>query len=151
MKLKTSFPRKRCFFVNLKGGVNLPKDLSTMEALFEAMTDDLKSNVEKLFNVAEKDKEKTAQLIELVKDRIKFVSEESKKYWKPSINYKKCENCKECMNFCSKVYCFNNKKNKIEIKGENCELLCKSCQTVCKHNAIDLPNRKDMLEYFYIE
>ena len=129
----------------------MQKDLSKMETLFQAMTDNIKANLEKLFNVAENDKKKTDQLMELVKDRIKFVSEESKSYWKPCINYDACKNCKECVKFCSNVYYFNNEKNKVEIKGENCELLCKDCQDICKYNAIDLQSRVDMLDYFYIE
>lgn len=129
----------------------MQRDLSTMETLFEAMTDDLKAKLEKLFNVAEKDKEKTDKLINLVEDRIKFVSEESKNYWFPNINYDKCNTCKKCLEFCNKVYHFNNEKNRVEIKAENCKLLCKSCQNVCKYDAINLPNRQDMLEYFYIE
>lgn len=129
----------------------MQRDLSTIETLCEAMTDDLKASVEKLFNVAEKDKEKTDKLMNLVEDRIKFVSEESKNYWSPNINYDKCNNCKECLKFCSKVYYFNNKENKLEIKSENCKLLCKNCQNICKYDAISLPNRQEMLEYFYIE
>lgn len=129
----------------------MTKDLSIMETLFQAMTDDMRANIEKLFNIAEKDKEKTAQLMNLVEHRIKFVSIESKRYWKPIINYSRCDKCKKCIEVCSKVYYFNNEKNRVEIKGENCELLCKDCQNVCKQDAIDLPNRKDMLDYFYIE
>jgi hypothetical protein len=43
-----------------------------METLFQAMTDDMRANIEKLFNIAEKDKEKTAQLMNLVEHKICF-------------------------------------------------------------------------------
>ncbi|MCS3901180.1 ATP-binding protein [Methanococcus voltae] len=62
--------------------------------------------------------------------------------WYPKIDYEKCVNCNECVNFCPKgVYVQNN--NSVVVKYPyNCVINCTGCVShACKYGAISFPEK----------
>lgn len=62
--------------------------------------------------------------------------------WYPSIDYKKCDNCKTCIKFCKLgVYEFEPKTNKTNVKNPyNCVVSCNGCEDKCPNSAISFPS-----------
>lgn len=128
-------------------------DMSFLETIFEAMTDELRSDFQKLFIAAKNDKSKYGKIMDKLSDRMHFTIDKEKIHWYPYIDYDRCTNCKKCITSCKKqIYYYNVENCKIELKNyTKCAFLCKECEEVCSDDAIILPKRIDMLEYFYFK
>jgi NAD-dependent dihydropyrimidine dehydrogenase PreA subunit len=66
--------------------------------------------------------------------------------WFPTINSEKCNNCKQCVEFCAhEVYSIEN--NKVNIKNpKNCVVFCQACLKMCPvDGAIQFQPKKEVL------
>ena len=60
--------------------------------------------------------------------------------WFPVIDYDRCKNCKQCMNFCLFGVYGLSENGKIEVqKPAGCKTNCPACARVCPFNAIIFP------------
>ncbi len=60
--------------------------------------------------------------------------------WFPVIDYDRCENCKQCLNFCLfGVYALDD-EGKVEVQNPaNCKTNCPACARICSQAAIIFP------------
>jgi len=60
--------------------------------------------------------------------------------WFPIIDYKRCQNCKQCLNFCLFGVYETDKQGKIRVaKPQNCKNNCPACARICPEVAIVFP------------
>src|SRR6185436_1109397 len=84
-----------------------------------------------------------------------FAAEPAKKYapeellaptgrrWYPVIDYSRCTNCLECLDFCLfGVYGVNKADAILVEQPDNCKKGCPACSRVCPENAIIFPQHK---------
>ncbi len=64
--------------------------------------------------------------------------------WFPVIDYDRCRNCKQCMNFCLFGVYGLSKDGKVEVqKPSSCKTNCPACARVCPFTAIIFPKYSD--------
>jgi len=64
--------------------------------------------------------------------------------WFPVIDYDRCENCKQCLNFCLfGVYELSADQQVRVAKPENCKTNCPACARMCPQSAIIFPKYTD--------
>jgi NAD-dependent dihydropyrimidine dehydrogenase PreA subunit len=64
--------------------------------------------------------------------------------WFPVVDYDRCINCKQCMNFCLFGVYGLSKDGKVEVqKPSSCKTNCPACARVCPHTAIIFPKYSD--------
>ncbi len=64
--------------------------------------------------------------------------------WYPVIDYDKCTNCKQCMNFCLFGVYIIDENNQIKVQNpQNCKNNCPACARVCPEVAIIFPKHND--------
>lgn len=64
--------------------------------------------------------------------------------WFPVIDYGRCENCKQCLNFCLFGVYGTTEDGKVEVvKPANCKTNCPACARVCPESAIIFPKYAD--------
>jgi Pyruvate/2-oxoacid:ferredoxin oxidoreductase delta subunit len=60
--------------------------------------------------------------------------------WFPIIDYDRCKNCMQCLNFCLfGVYALSDNGKVDVVKPEGCKTNCPACARVCPHKAIIFP------------
>ncbi|MFH1614196.1 MAG: ferredoxin family protein [Planctomycetota bacterium] len=60
--------------------------------------------------------------------------------WFPVIDYDRCKNCKQCLNFCLfGVYSLSDEQTVRVTRPENCKTNCPACARICPHTAIIFP------------
>jgi len=74
----------------------------------------------------------------------------SKIPWYPKIDKEKCNQCDgdpQCLRFCPHgVFEYNKEKKELIIKNpDNCVVFCRACQKVCAANAMNFPEKKEIL------
>jgi len=63
--------------------------------------------------------------------------------WYPVIDYDRCTNCMECIDFCLfGVYGLDNRDRILVEEQDNCKKGCPACSRVCPENAILFPGHK---------
>jgi NAD-dependent dihydropyrimidine dehydrogenase PreA subunit len=63
--------------------------------------------------------------------------------WYPVIDYSRCTNCLECIDFCLfGVYGIDRKDRILVENQDNCKRGCPACSRVCPENAIIFPEHK---------
>jgi len=63
--------------------------------------------------------------------------------WYPVIDYSRCTNCLECIDFCLfGVYGIDHKERILVENQDNCKRGCPACSRVCPENAIIFPEHK---------
>lgn len=69
--------------------------------------------------------------------------ESAKRRWYPVIDYSRCTNCMECIDFCLfGVYGVDNQDIILVEQQDNCKKGCPACSRVCPENAIIFPGHK---------
>lgn len=71
------------------------------------------------------------------------VEEEAGRRWYPVIDYSRCTNCMECIDFCLfGVYGVDKVETILVEQPDNCRKGCPACSRVCPENAIIFPQHK---------
>lgn len=71
------------------------------------------------------------------------VDEPASRRWYPVIDYSRCTNCMECVDFCLfGVYGVDGGENILVEQPDNCRKGCPACSRVCPENAIIFPQHK---------
>jgi len=64
--------------------------------------------------------------------------------WFPVIDYERCANCKQCLNFCLFGVYSLSEQGKVEVQNpSNCKTNCPACARVCPQTAIIFPKYTD--------
>jgi NAD-dependent dihydropyrimidine dehydrogenase PreA subunit len=72
------------------------------------------------------------------------IEEPAKRRWYPVIDYSRCTNCMECIDFCLfGVYGVDQLDRILVEEQDNCKKGCPACSRVCPENAIIFPQHKD--------
>jgi len=67
----------------------------------------------------------------------------TKRRWYPVIDYSRCTNCMECIDFCLfGVYGLDDQERILVEQQDNCKKGCPACSRVCPANAIIFPEHK---------
>ncbi|HTN03058.1 MAG TPA: ferredoxin family protein, partial [Planctomycetaceae bacterium] len=70
-------------------------------------------------------------------------TEPVRRRWYPVIDYSRCTNCMECIDFCLfGVYGVDNADRILVEQQDNCKKGCPACSRVCPENAIIFPEHK---------
>jgi MinD superfamily P-loop ATPase len=71
------------------------------------------------------------------------IDEDSDRRWYPVIDYSRCTNCMECIDFCLfGVYGVDKVETILVEQPDNCRKGCPACSRVCPENAIIFPQHK---------
>ena len=71
------------------------------------------------------------------------IVEENDRRWYPVIDYSRCTNCMECIDFCLfGVYGIDKVETILVEQPDNCRKGCPACSRVCPENAIIFPQHK---------
>jgi NAD-dependent dihydropyrimidine dehydrogenase PreA subunit len=71
------------------------------------------------------------------------IAEEPGRRWYPVIDYSRCTNCMECLDFCLfGVYGLDRQETILVEQPDNCRKGCPACSRVCPENAILFPQHK---------
>jgi len=71
------------------------------------------------------------------------IEEDDSRRWYPVIDFGRCTNCMECIDFCLfGVYGVNNTETILVEQPDNCRKGCPACSRVCPENAIVFPQHK---------
>ena len=82
-------------------------------------------------------------LVELTPATINRIEEEMTRRWYPVIDYSRCTNCMECIDFCLfGVYGIDPLETILVEQPDNCRKGCPACSRVCPENAIMFPQHK---------
>lgn len=79
----------------------------------------------------------------IVGGKLVQVDEKTSRRWYPVIDYDRCTNCMECVDFCLfGVYGLDYGENILVEQPDNCRKGCPACSRVCPENAIIFPQHK---------
>jgi hypothetical protein len=79
----------------------------------------------------------------IVGGEIAQVDEQASRRWYPVIDFSRCTNCMECVDFCLfGVYGVDSGENILVEQPDNCRKGCPACSRVCPANAIIFPQHK---------
>ena len=71
------------------------------------------------------------------------IAEQPTRRWYPVIDYSRCTNCMECIDFCLfGVYGVDSMETILVEQADNCRKGCPACSRVCPENAIIFPQHK---------
>lgn len=74
---------------------------------------------------------------------LRIDSDEAERRWYPVIDYSRCTNCMECIDFCLfGVYGVDRVETILVEQPDNCRKGCPACSRVCPENAIIFPQHK---------
>lgn len=74
---------------------------------------------------------------------VRYIDDTTGRRWYPVIDYSRCTNCMECIDFCLfGVYGLDNRDTLIVEQPDNCRKGCPACSRVCPENAILFPQHK---------
>lgn len=74
---------------------------------------------------------------------LSVIDEPVKRRWYPVIDYSRCTNCMECIDFCLfGVYGLDGESRILVESQDNCKKGCPACSRVCPENAILFPQHK---------
>ncbi len=80
---------------------------------------------------------------DLATDSIVAIEEPASRRWYPVIDYARCTNCMECIDFCLfGVYGVDQVETILVEQPDNCRKGCPACSRVCPENAIIFPQHK---------
>ena len=70
--------------------------------------------------------------------------------WSPHIDYDRCNDCMECVEFCPHdvFEVRENAEPKLVVKNpNNCVVFCRACSKTCGPDAIDFPNKTETTDH----
>jgi NAD-dependent dihydropyrimidine dehydrogenase PreA subunit len=71
------------------------------------------------------------------------IEQQSSRRWYPVIDFSRCTNCMECIDFCLfGVYGIDEQETILVEQPDNCRKGCPACSRVCPENAIIFPQHK---------
>lgn len=74
---------------------------------------------------------------------VQMIAEHPARRWYPVIDFSRCTNCMECIDFCLfGVYGIDNVETILVEQPDNCRKGCPACSRVCPQNAIIFPQHK---------
>lgn len=74
---------------------------------------------------------------------IRQIEDQTSRRWYPVIDFDRCTNCMECVDFCLfGVYGVDHGENILVEQPDNCRKGCPACSRVCPENAIIFPQHK---------
>src|SRR6202022_4623007 len=74
---------------------------------------------------------------------VQRIDEATNRRWYPVIDYSRCTNCLECLDFCLfGVYGVGSAETILVEQPDNCRKGCPACSRVCPENAIIFPQHK---------
>jgi MinD superfamily P-loop ATPase len=74
---------------------------------------------------------------------IRQIEEQTARRWYPVIDFDRCTNCMECIDFCLfGVYGVDHGESILVEQPDNCRKGCPACSRVCPENAIIFPQHK---------
>ena len=74
---------------------------------------------------------------------VERLEESTKRRWYPVIDFDRCTNCMECVDFCLfGVYGIDQRESILVEQPDNCRKGCPACSRVCPENAIMFPQHK---------
>jgi len=77
------------------------------------------------------------------RDEANVITEDAARRWYPVIDFGRCTNCMECIDFCLfGVYGVDGTENILVEQPDNCRKGCPACSRVCPENAIIFPQHK---------
>ena len=80
---------------------------------------------------------------EVPRSEANIITEEATRRWYPVIDFSRCTNCMECIDFCLfGVYGTDVGENILVEQPDNCRKGCPACSRVCPENAIIFPQHK---------
>lgn len=80
---------------------------------------------------------------EVAPGEVQRVEESGGRRWYPVIDYSRCTNCMECIDFCLfGVYGIDSAETILVEQPDNCRKGCPACSRVCPENAIMFPQHK---------
>ena len=76
-------------------------------------------------------------------DAVRRIDAEGGRRWYPVIDFSRCTNCMECIDFCLfGVYGIDGQETILVEQPDNCRKGCPACSRVCPENAIIFPQHK---------
>ncbi|NUM35495.1 MAG: ferredoxin family protein [Candidatus Brocadiae bacterium] len=97
----------------------------------------------KIFNARKQNANEILEKMDLIPGRASFHPIQNDGEWIPwfpAIDYKRCCNCKQCLNFCLFGVYETNQDGKVEVvKPQNCKNNCPACARICPEIAIIFP------------
>ncbi|MCG8449255.1 MAG: ferredoxin family protein, partial [Pirellulales bacterium] len=88
-------------------------------------------------------KEEMAESRELSAKSPTVIDEDAARRWYPVIDFSRCTNCLECIDFCLfGVYGIDAQETILVEQPDNCRQGCPACSRVCPENAIIFPQHK---------
>jgi len=79
----------------------------------------------------------------IVGGKLQQVDETTSRRWYPVIDFNRCTNCMECVDFCLfGVYGVDDAETILVEQPDNCRKGCPACSRVCPENAIIFPQHK---------
>ena len=79
----------------------------------------------------------------IVGGKLVQVDEQTSRRWYPVIDFSRCTNCMECVDFCLfGVYGIDGTESILVEQPDNCRKGCPACSRVCPENAIIFPQHK---------
>ncbi|MFK8112405.1 MAG: ATP-binding protein [Rubripirellula sp.] len=89
------------------------------------------------------DSEIESRSLPIVSGEVTQVDETTSRRWYPVIDFSRCTNCMECVDFCLfGVYGVDSGENILVEQPDNCRKGCPACSRVCPENAIIFPQHK---------
>ena len=82
-------------------------------------------------------------LLPAMPQEVTRIADEPERRWYPVIDYSRCTNCMECIDFCLfGVYGIDRVETILVEQPDNCRKGCPACSRVCPENAIIFPQHK---------
>ncbi len=123
-----------------------PRPNRSIHSLDLKITDQAASyiaEIHRIVGLGEPDSDPTSISLPVIGGKLVQVDETTSRRWYPVIDFSRCTNCMECVDFCLfGVYGVDHGENILVEQPDNCRKGCPACSRVCPENAIIFPQHK---------
>ncbi len=99
--------------------------------------------IDEIHRIVDVDQRTDEVSLPIIGGKLVQVDEQTSRRWYPVIDYDRCTNCMECVDFCLfGVYGVDGGENILVEQPDNCRKGCPACSRVCPENAIIFPQHK---------